>query len=115
LPTPTALFVGATAGIGEATLKAFVQNTSSPTIYLVGRSQASADAILDDCRKMNTGGTYTFIRSDVSLLANVDSVCEEIKSKEKKLDLIVLSCGYLSFDGRNGESSPLSTQHLKLR
>lgn len=102
LPSPTAVFVGATAGIGEATLKSFVKNAESPTIYLVGRSQEAADRIFEECNTLNSGGKYTLIRSDVSLLSKVDTVCEEIKSKEKKIDLIVMSCGYLSFGGRQG-------------
>lgn len=31
------VFVGGTAGIGEFALKAFVQRTTSPKIYIVGR------------------------------------------------------------------------------
>lgn len=106
--SPAALFVGATSGIGESTLKLFVKNTEKPTIYLVGRSQNAATRIIKELETLNAGGTYNFIQSDVSLIANVDSVCDQIKSKEKKLDLIVLSPGYLTFEGRNGTSpSPL--------
>jgi hypothetical protein len=36
------------------------------------------------------------------LIKNVDKACDEIKSCEKKLDLLFMSPGYLSFDGRNG-------------
>jgi len=100
--SPTALFVGATSGIGESTLKQFIKNTENPTIYLVGRSQGAATAIIEELKTLNAGGTYNFIQSDVSLIANVDTVCDQIKSQEKKLDLIVLSPGYLTFDGRNG-------------
>lgn len=102
--SPTALFVGATSGIGESTLKYFVKNTETPTIYLVGRGQSAATGIIEELKRSNAGGTYNFIQSDVSLLANVDTVCDEIKSKEKKLDLIMVSQGFLTFAGRNGPS-----------
>lgn len=101
-PSPTALFVGATSGIGESALKSFVKDSEKPTIYLVGRSQSAAAGIIEVLKTSNAGGTYNYIQSDVSLLANVDTVCDQIKSKEKKLDLIVLSPGFLTFEGRNG-------------
>jgi hypothetical protein len=39
----------------------------------------------------------------VSLLRNVDAVCEEIKAKEEKINLLVLSAGILTMKGRDGE------------
>lgn len=45
-----------------------------------------------------------FIQKDVSLLKNVDSACEEIKSQEQRADLLFMSQGYLTFAGRNGMS-----------
>lgn len=35
-------------------------------------------------------------------MKNVDRVCEEIKAKEKKVDLLFLSPGHLAFGGREG-------------
>lgn len=60
-----AVFVGATGGIGENTLKKFAQHAKSPRIYLIGRSQESADRIVAECKKLNPDGVYTFIQSDV--------------------------------------------------
>lgn len=48
-----------------------------------------------------------FIETECSLIRNVDEVCECIEKMEKGLDLLFLSAGYLSVDGRNG--SPRST------
>lgn len=41
-PSKVALFVGATSGIGEATLKHFVKNAQAPTVYIVCRSKEAA-------------------------------------------------------------------------
>lgn len=97
------LKVGGTSGIGETTAKEFVRNTTEPRVYLVGRNEAQASRILEELQKINPGGKNTFIKSDVSLLRNVDSVCEEIKAKEEKVNLLCLTPGYLSFESRNGE------------
>lgn len=96
------LFVGATSGIGEGTLKQFAKNAFAPTIYIVGRSKAAAASLLDEIHASNREATINFIETEISLIKNVDVACEEIKSKEKKLDLLFASPGYLSFDGRNG-------------
>ena len=45
-----------------------------------------------------------FINADVSLLKNVDKAVEEIKRKTDTVDLLFLSCGYVTFGGRNRES-----------
>lgn len=97
-----ALFVGATSGIGEGTLKQLVKNASNATIYVVGRSKRAASPLLDELHVSNSQVTVNFIETEVSLIKNVDKASEEIKSKEKKLDLLFMSPGYLSFDGRNG-------------
>ena len=102
-PDPIAVFVGATSGIGRGTLEQLVKNTNRPTIYFVGRSQKAGDEIQAELKKLNPNGIYHFISSECSLLANVDKVCEEIKSKEKRIDFIVVSCGYIDFGKPNGK------------
>lgn len=93
-----ALFVGATSGIGEATLKAFARYSKSPIIYFVGRSQIAANRIIAECKTLNPGGRYIFIQADVSLIKVVDQVCDEFKAKEATLDLLFLSQGVMSLD-----------------
>ncbi|KAL9125992.1 MAG: hypothetical protein Q9217_004887 [Psora testacea] len=102
-PSPTALFVGATSGIGQSTLEAFAANTQSPTIYIVGRSKTAAEIIIDELKGMiNPAGKYEFIAADCTLISEVDRVCQYVKEKVNgKLDFMCLSCGYLSFGGRN--------------
>lgn len=98
-PTPlVALFVGATSGIGEATMKAFAQHARSPKVYFVGRSQSAADRIVADCTALNPSGEYIFIQADVSWIKVVDQVCDEIKARETRLDLLFLSQGVISLD-----------------
>lgn len=107
-----AVFVGATNGIGEAALKEFARSARSPRAYFVGRSQDAAARITAECRQLNPEGEFTFIKSDVSLIRNVDAVCREIQSKEKTINILFLSCGTI----RSGEGRkfPHHPQKIKL-
>ncbi|KUJ06448.1 uncharacterized protein LY89DRAFT_692431 [Mollisia scopiformis] len=93
-----ALFVGGTSGIGEVTLKRFAQYTNQPRAYFVGRSQDAAERIVAECKTLNPGGEFIFVKADVSLIRVVDEVCEEIKAKEKVLNLLFMSQGVMSMD-----------------
>jgi NADP-dependent 3-hydroxy acid dehydrogenase YdfG len=100
-----AVFVGATSGIGAITLKNFTKYTLQPRIYIIGRSQESADCIISDCQTLNSSGEYSFIKSDVILIRNVDKVCQQIKEKEETINLLFLSQGAAVFD--RSSNSPL--------
>ncbi|KAL0572605.1 hypothetical protein V5O48_009358 [Marasmius crinis-equi] len=103
-----AVFVGATSGIGEYSLKAFAKHARRPKIYFVGRSEEAATRIVEECNKLNKGGEYVFIKSDVSLIRNVDKVCEEIKQKEKQVDLLFQSQGTLNIKKQTEEGLPVA-------
>ena len=90
-----AVFAGATAGIGETALKDFAKYTLRPKIYFIGRSQEAGDQILVELKELNPEGNYVFIKKDMSLLKNVDEVCQDIKSKESVLNVLFMSQGTL--------------------
>lgn len=104
LPGLVALFVGATQGIGQATLQHLTKYApASSRIYTVARpsSLAKHQAEVASLRKQNPSGTYEIIEADVSLIAEVDKIITAVKKKETKLDVLVLSTGFLAFDGFN--------------
>lgn len=88
-----AVFVGATRGIGEATLKQFVRYAVAPRVYFVGRDRTNGERVGAELANLNPEGEYHFRSADVSLLANVDEVCREIKCKERVINLLFMSCG----------------------
>jgi len=92
-----AVFVGGTNGIGEYTLKQFAQHTVRPRVYFVGRSQAAGDRIAEECSALNPTGVVTFIKRETSLIRNVDELCQELKSREKTINLLFLTTGTLDF------------------
>jgi short-subunit dehydrogenase len=102
-PGLVGVFVGGTSGIGESTAREFARYAVSPRIYLVGRSQEQADRIKSDFQTLNPQCQTKFIQGDVSLLRNVDKICDEIKASENKINLLFLSAGLLTMKGRNGE------------
>lgn len=94
--------VGGTSGIGESTAREFVRHTIKPRIYLVGRSQEQADLLKQEFEALNPESQINFIKSDVAQLRNVDAVCEEIKAKEDKINILFLSAGIMTMKGRDG-------------
>lgn len=104
-PGLVAVFVGATSGIGEITLKTFAKYSRQPRVYFVGRSQDAADRIAAECKQLNPQGEFNFIKADVSLIRVVDEVCESIKAKEKHINILFLSAGVASMDRSSKISS----------
>jgi NADP-dependent 3-hydroxy acid dehydrogenase YdfG len=100
-----AVFVGATSGIGMGTLKQFAKLTTSPKAYIAVRSIQAATPLLKELEASNPQGTFILYETQISLMKNVDKMCDEIKQKEKKVDIVFVSPGYLSFDNRNGKRS----------
>ena len=99
-PGLVAVYVGATSGVGEVSLKQFAKQVRQPRVYFVGRSQEAGDRIAAECKTLNAEGEYIFIKADVSLIRTVDEVCRDIKKKEKAINLLYLSPGSLLIDGK---------------
>ncbi|PWY95920.1 NAD(P)-binding protein [Aspergillus sclerotioniger CBS 115572] len=99
-PGLVAVFVGGTSGIGLSTARQFTRHATSPHIYLIGRNEAQASEIISELRTINKSATVDFIKRDISLLKNVDIACQEIIKKESKVNLLFLSAGILTTQGR---------------
>ncbi|KAF8907956.1 hypothetical protein CPB84DRAFT_1768254 [Gymnopilus junonius] len=82
-----AVFVGATNGIGETTLKQFAKHASKPRLYFIGRSQEAGDRITTECKTLNVNGEYIFIKADVSLIHVVD--------EKRPINILFMSQGTL--------------------
>ncbi|KAL7928075.1 hypothetical protein V8C35DRAFT_318994 [Trichoderma chlorosporum] len=100
-PGLVAVFVGGTSGIGKSILKAFVSVAAAPRVYIIGRSRDAAGSVVKECRAVNEMSDVKFLQADVSEIANVDRVCSDIIQREKTLNLLVLTSGVLTIDGRN--------------
>lgn len=89
------VFVGATNGVGETTVRQFAKYVQSPRVYIIGRSQEAGDRITKECKALNPKGEFTFISRDTSLMRNVDEICEDLKQREKSINVLFLTIGTL--------------------
>jgi len=101
-PGLVAVFAGATAGIGLATLQQLARHANAPRCYIIGRSKDRAAHFIDKLKALNPMGTFIFIEGQFSLIADVDRMCEKIREYENHVDLVCMSPGYLSLSGRHG-------------
>jgi NAD(P)-dependent dehydrogenase (short-subunit alcohol dehydrogenase family) len=120
-----AVFVGATSGIGEYTVKALARTHGTYgkglRVYLVGRNEKQAKAIIDECLKLCPEQEFYFVAAtDLSLLRNVDQVSASLEQQEKekaaakgqiaRIDILVMTQAYLRFNGRQGKSTLQNSQ-----
>ena len=122
---PVALFTGATAGLGEAILKAYARNHANSRIYFVGRNDAAAQRIMEEIRRewkdasqhSEDEGDIIFVKADLTLLRNARGVVQEILRKEgdnARVDFLCMSQGFLTSKGRLGWCKGLDlSQFLK--
>ncbi|EQB46613.1 hypothetical protein CGLO_14332 [Colletotrichum gloeosporioides Cg-14] len=107
-PDLVAVFVGATNGVGETTLKRFAKHALRPRVYVVGRSHEAADRILTECRASSNGGTFTFIKGDTSRMSNIDEICNQITHSEEATNILCLTIGTLQIGFEDGLHYPMA-------
>jgi NADP-dependent 3-hydroxy acid dehydrogenase YdfG len=78
----TAVFIGATAGIGKATLTRLVAQQTLITVYIAGRNAKKQQEFIHQLQKSNKKANIIFLEGEVSLMAEVKRICAEIKTKE---------------------------------
>jgi NAD(P)-dependent dehydrogenase (short-subunit alcohol dehydrogenase family) len=111
-----AVFVGGTSGIGKITIQALVSTGASTRIYLVGRKSSAErmHTFIEELHAINSKAEVVWVEAEVSLLAESKRVCEFIKSKESRVDLLFLTAGFAGFGGRQETSEGLEiTQSLE--
>src|ERR1700730_18033237 len=85
-----ALVTGGNSGIGLATAKAFVNEGAY--VFITGRRAAELDAAVKEI-----GSNVTGVQGDVSKLADLDSLFEQIKREKGKLDIVFANAGVARF------------------
>jgi NADP-dependent 3-hydroxy acid dehydrogenase YdfG len=91
------IFAGATSGISEATLNTLAKYATEPRIYILARSQSSAERIIASCRQINPSGSYIFMRVDLRSVKQTNLACEYVRKREEHVNLIKLSAGQIAF------------------
>ncbi|PRP74678.1 FabG domain-containing protein [Planoprotostelium fungivorum] len=103
---PTVVVVGGTSGIGAAIATTFAKQFDAPRVIVVGRSQKSADGVLQRMREENAVSRnsgepeFDFLPCDLSSLSAVRQWADDLKKKVDHINYLVLTPGILSFQGR---------------
>lgn len=98
---PIAVFVGGTAGIGLGSLQALIKHTAKPTVYIVGRSLSKLDTLIAELKKSNENAVLIPISaSDLTLVHDAQHAAAEIARQVERVDLLIMSPGYVTFTGR---------------
>jgi NAD(P)-dependent dehydrogenase (short-subunit alcohol dehydrogenase family) len=115
----TAVFVGATNGIGEFTVRELCKTHGHDgpglRIIIVGRNEKAAQTIFEECKTICSKVEFHFVQAgDISLLQSVDKVCDEIRDilerfKAPGIDILIQSQGKVEFGGRIGKHPYIST------
>jgi len=97
-----AVFIGGTSGIGKLTVRALVATGASVRVYLVGRksSEERMHAFIQELHATNPKAGIIWTEGEITLLADTKRICDIIKSKESRVDLLFLTAGYAPFGTR---------------
>ncbi|KAK5999696.1 hypothetical protein QM012_005102 [Aureobasidium pullulans] len=106
----TAVFVGATNGIGEFTVRELCKthghNGPGLRIVIVGRNEKVAQQIITECRSVCSSVDFHFVQGgDISLLHSVDEACDQLRTvlettKTSGIDMLVMTQGKVEFGPR---------------
>ena len=110
------VFVGGTSGIGKLTIRALVATGASIRIYIVGRkaSYKRTQTFIQELAVLNPNAEIIWLEGEISLLVDVNRMCQAIQSKEHQLDLLFLSAGYAPMSARQETAEGIEiTQSLE--
>lgn len=96
-----ALFVGGTSGIGQALSSTIARYTGgNARIILCGRNRPAAEQTIHSYPQ-HPGNTHSFVESDLFQMKNVEKTTSSLLSTLPKLNILVLSTGFMDFRGRD--------------
>lgn len=70
---------------------------------------------MSELKTIQPDAQTAFIQKDVTLLKNVDQVCDEIKAKETKLNVLFMTQGTMSTKSRDGTLPSPLIRRIRLR
>ncbi len=93
-----AVVVGGTSGIGHGIAVRLAKGNASVTI--VGRDATRGAAVVDEMKATGGTGSFRFLPCDAFLLENVRKTAEVIRADTPNLDILVVSQGMATLQGR---------------
>ncbi|KAH9836142.1 uncharacterized protein C8Q71DRAFT_68266 [Rhodofomes roseus] len=102
---PVAVFVGGTSGVGQALSRTLAGYThGNANIVLCGRNRSSAEETINSYPKPTSADVenhHSFMESDLFQMKNVEKATSSLLSTLPKVNLLVLSTGFMDFRGRD--------------
>lgn len=99
-----AVFAGATAGTGSATLRRTARMLRSSTFYIIGRNESQHYVLIDELKASAPSNKFVFVEAQVSLISDVDDAYKKVSSAEQRVDLLYISPGGMPFAGAKCQS-----------
>ena len=84
------LITGGTAGLGYQTAVSFAAHNPGH-IFFTGRSQPSADKLVNEISSKYPNVLITFVQCDLTSLESVQNAAREIVAKTDRLDIVMVS------------------------
>lgn len=84
-------------------------------IYLSGRNQKSAEAVIKEARDAGSHTKLTFLQADLADLASIKAAADKVLAQEQRLDLLVANAGIMAKPPgltRDGYELHFGTNHL---
>lgn len=95
-PTPlNVLIIGASRGIGEGIAHAYAQ-AGAGHLFLAARASSAAklDSVAQKARELNPSVQVTNLHVDITSVASVAQLAQEVSTKCPRLDVLILNSGY---------------------
>ncbi len=103
----TVLITGSTDGIGLATAVKFAEGGHN--VLLHGRSETKLTAAHRALEQIDGGGKITSYQADLSVMAEVVALAEQIKAEHQHIDVLINNAGILKSD------DPVTVDDLDIR
>jgi NAD(P)-dependent dehydrogenase (short-subunit alcohol dehydrogenase family) len=102
---PAALVTGGASGIGRATVERFLADGWD--VVAADLNQESGEALLAALESRGYGGRIDFVRTDVSIEADVEAAVSRVPERSGRLDCVVNNAGVA------GAFGPISEVHVE--
>lgn len=89
------LITGGTAGLGRATVLSLAAHEPAEIIF-TGRSQTSADGVIEETSSKYPKVAITFVKCDLASLVSVQNAAREVVSKITRLDIVMANAGIMA-------------------
>ncbi len=97
----TVLITGATAGLGRRVALQLAERGA--TVLLHGRSKDRCETVLEEIRRVTGAGEAHYYLADLSSLAAVRGLAEQVLSEHSRLDVLISNAGVIARERQETE------------